>query len=186
MCEGVCVCVCVCVLIVSYQGHRAALPRAQTITEPCITSQLWTPGRERERDRAEERERERERQKQRHPSYCLSIAGCCFSFFLTVAIFPPTHEFRRLTCWLNKRLQVCLNWLQRPCFLLIPVTFCLSVSLREEAISTFSTSNRSFEMLHILQILRPWNQHQNSFLSTDPTAALELFTSTNMTVGRDL
>lgn len=33
-----------CVLIVSYQGHRAALPRVHTITEPCITSQLWTPG----------------------------------------------------------------------------------------------------------------------------------------------
>lgn len=41
VCEGV------FVLIVSYQGHRAVLPRAQTITEPCITSQLWTLGRER-------------------------------------------------------------------------------------------------------------------------------------------
>lgn len=69
-------------------------------------------------------------------------------------------------------------------FPLIPVAFCPRVSLREEAISTFSTSSRSVEMLHMLQILRPWNQHQNSFLSTDPTAALELFTSTNMTVRR--
>lgn len=68
-------------------------------------------------------------------------------------------------------------------FPLIPVAFCPRVSLREEAISTFSTS---VEMLHMLQILRPWNQHQNSFLRTDPTAALELFTSTNMTVRRDL
>lgn len=41
-----CLCVTGCegvpVLIVSYQGHRAAVPWVQAITEPCITSQLWT------------------------------------------------------------------------------------------------------------------------------------------------
>lgn len=36
--------VLVCVFIVAYRGHRAALPRVHAITEPCITSQLWTPG----------------------------------------------------------------------------------------------------------------------------------------------
>ncbi len=91
---GVKVCVCVCVLIVSYEGHRAALPRAQTITEPCITSQLWALGRE------SSRERERERNTDIHLFVFPSLAAAFFSLMLS--FFLP-HEGRQA----NQHQQFC-------------------------------------------------------------------------------
>ena len=99
-CEGV------CVLIVSYQGHRAALPKAPTITEPCITSQLWTLGRE----RAVERVREREKDKNTDIHLIVFPSLAAAFFFSGLVIFPPTQEGQRapVVVWLyNYSKGVC-------------------------------------------------------------------------------
>lgn len=78
-CEGV--------LIVSYRGHRAALPRVHTITEPCITSQLWTPG-----ERESSRKSERERETKTDTSILLFFPSLAAVFlFFSVDISPPTR-----------------------------------------------------------------------------------------------
>lgn len=77
-CEGV--------LIVSYRGHRAALPRVHTITEPCITSQLWTPG-----ERASSRKSERERDKNRHIHLIVFPSLAAVFLFFSVDISPPAR-----------------------------------------------------------------------------------------------